>query len=297
MVVKFIYPNSLNTRSLNEMLGVVPENIFVRRVQDFINRRYPDFEKEATEAFNNIVLYPGNVELTFSGGLAQSMQNDHGLDDAGEKLAATFGYDFGYIASYDRDGNYTLVFKQMNRPSATFADTIYNNLYLRYTNDSPRMISRIGFRQRGHFYAYAIGRYVSLVCAVAKNAGIRLTPEEVLEYKLNEIYVKDTRRGFKGLGRYLYAFTHGNGAYIDACDADFFPDLTDDETRRIASSIKGESIRDIEKALLQETDLLQPVVITEFVPPEKTAFLWDVKGEYSGAWEKERMKALDKLIR
>ena len=159
-----------------------------------------------------------------------------------------------------------------------FINTRYNDIYVRYSAESPDLIGRTGFRQRGHFYAYAVGREVSLMYRISQELGLKYTERDILDRILTEMRMEGHL-----FGRYVYAFSYHNTSYIDPCDSCAFPDIGEEEIVQAIESLRdtnGITLRDIEYALLHVgAELDQPVTIHESIPPANIVFLRDTQDD------------------
>jgi hypothetical protein len=175
-------------------------------------------------------------------------------------------------------------------PSRTYSDTRYNSLYIRYTPREPGDVASTGFRNMGHFYAYAVGRYVSIAYGISRELNLRYSQEEILEAALDSMR---KRRHF--YGTYAYAFTYGNTAYIDPCDSVNIPDISGEDLNMIKGRLRGKenvTLADIEKEIKRRGDAIQPVMIRENIPPEHIIPVWDEDGNSYGG-----IRELDALLK
>lgn len=263
---------------LNEMLHSVPLNVFMRRLDAYFKGRFPKYAEEIDKAFGSASVYRSNIEMEFDGILGEVMHEDTGFWEGVKSFCRTMGYSCGGC----NDSGYILLSMSMDTvPTKRFSDTDYNDIYIRYTGESPDLIRRIGFRQRGHFYAYAIGRDVSLVYRVSQELGLEYTQRQILEKTLETMKEQGSL-----FGRYVYAFKHSNVSYIDPCDSFSFPEIGDDEIKAAVDSLKGRgndvTLYDMKKTLSHlGAEFKQPVTIYEAVPVRNIAFLRDAYSDDS----------------
>lgn len=273
MIVSTLY--NTEQHALNEMLNTVPTDLFMRRLSIYLKNRFQKYTNEICKALEKAIIYRSSIEVSFSTGLSKVMHDDPEFWDSVKAFCKSMGYYCGGC----NDPDYMLLVMSKNRvPTKRFINTKYNDIYVRYSTALPDLIGRIGFRQKGHFYAYAIGRGISLVHRISQELGLKYTERDILDRML--IRMRSQKHLF---GRYVYAFSYHSTSYIDPCDSCAFPDIGEKEIMQAIESLRninGVTLRDIEYALLHAgAELIQPVTIHESIPPANIVFLRDAQDD------------------
>ena len=273
MIVNILYNTEQHT--LNEMLNTVPTDLFMRRLSAYLKNRFQKYTSEIYKALEKASIYRSSIEVVFNGRLGKIMHDDPEFWDSVKAFCRSMGYYCGGC----NDPEYILLVMSKDRvPTKRFINTKYNDIYVRYSNALPDLIGRIGFRQKGHFYAYAIGRAVSLMYRISQELGLKYTERDILDRLLTTMRVKKHL-----FGRYVYAFSYRSTSYIDPCDSCAFPDIGEEEIMQAMESLRDKNgivLRDIEYALLHiGAELVQPVTIHESIPPANIVFLRDAQDD------------------
>ncbi len=273
MIVNILY--NTEQHALSEMLNTVPSDLLMRRLNIYLKNRFQKYTSKIREALEKARVYRSSIEVSFNDELSKVMHDDPGFWDDVKAFCESMGYSCGGC----NDPDYILLVMSKSRvPMKKFINTKYNYIYVRYSVDSPDLIGRIGFRQKGHFYAYAVGRDVSLIYRISQELGLKYTERDILDRILTKMRVEKHL-----FGRYVYAFSYRNTSYIDPCDSCAFPDVGEKEIMQAAESLRNTNritLRDIEYALLHVgAELEQPVTIHESIPPANIVFLRDTQDD------------------
>lgn len=317
--------------TLNEMLGPVPDNIFRRRIKSFLINRYPNCKKTISDIFNE----EESDERTYNGiyimipavqnpKLYRQMKSDPNLMNDLKQLGEKFGFNFGCGTGDFNTGDNKFIsfnFLPYRLKHHMFGGGNWDNLYLRWTKENPEQIARTGFRNRGHFYCYRLGRTLNIFKRVCMELGIKCDDKNLLETYLKYLYnnycmnraddIKrvdshimsdDDKKRFASdydaamskwgnWGRYLFAFKYNGETKIDPMDSEFeFPDsenlldeIIDDNTDLDENS----TIEDVIKDLDFYCGVSSPAMCFENIPPENILLLWD---EYSEICDNDGIK-------
>lgn len=273
MIVNILY--NAEQHALSEMLNTVPSDLFMRRLNVYLKNKFQKYTSEIRKALEKASVYRSSIEVSFDSKLGKVMHDDPGFWDEVKAFCRSMGYSCGGC----NDPDYMLLVISKDRvPTKRFINTRYNDIYVRYSTESPDLIGRTGFRQRGHFYAYAVGREVSLMYRISQELGLKYTERDILDRILTEMRMEGHL-----FGRYVYAFSYHNTSYIDPCDSCAFPDVGEEEIMQAIESLRstnGITLRDIEHALLHiGAELDQPVTIHESIPPANIVFLRDAQDD------------------
>lgn len=267
MIVNIIYDTEQHI--LSEMLNTVPTDLLMRRLSVYLKNRFQNYADEIDEALEKADVYGVAIEVSFNTRLGKIMCDDPGFRDGVEAFCESMGYICN--GCYD-PANMFLSIQKNKVPTKRFINTKYNDIYVRYSNVPPDLISRVGLRQMGHFYAYAVGRGVSLMYRISQELGLKYTERDILDRILSKMRLKQPFPG-----RYVYAFSYHNTSYIDPADSCTFPDKEEEYVMQAVKSLRGTSgitLRDIEY-MQGRLELIQPVTIHESIPPRNIVLLRD----------------------
>lgn len=316
---------------LNEMMNTVGADMMRRLITRHIAKKYGGRDHLGCERYikfsDRAINFRDEPSCSpvfyckICGRLADALTDNYGnprqeLEDELGRFAEKFGYNVAGVTYWPGDGCYAALLEPDRvRPIDLSGVTPYYRTYYRETFNSPELVSRIGFRQMGHFYAYHTGRYIAVVCYICDALGIPYTDRKVHDAVIEKICTQETGRKKKdikialdtaddednrlpygiGFGIYRYEFRWDGQPYIDPMDGrDYLDELTADDLDEICAGLTGLRTVNAVMRALDEMDInwFLPVKISDSVPPRDIRYLYNaydamcdavgVKGRFYG---------------
>lgn len=298
---------------INEMLNTVNWEAMHRRLSSYIIGKYGGARKRGHSGSIEL-LEPDNPEYkgpvcfgyNLCGQIAAAVTASY--DKPEEELrkdlsgvANAFGYNVS-VSYWPRPKCYHVNLEPDKvKPIDLSHVTEYYNTYYRESFEKPKQVMRTGFRERGHFYAYHIGRFIAALYYVCGKKGLSYTDKEVHDYILDKIHDEQVNRDpddlnivldtaddedetlpyGMGFGPYKYEFRWDGQPYIDPMDGyDSLEEITEEDLDAMCEDLTGDDLDSITQEL-ERNGLywLLPVKIGEAVPPKRIRFLYNIYDE------------------